>query len=249
MELFVLLPLALPAWAVARSVRTRRIQKQQPERFQKLECRMDSLAMALEKAIAELCPRRPPDAAGPATSPALASGTTPARGAAARVGADDSRAAIGAERNAGPALQARAYDCPTIPGCRSPGPAGSFNSPRAGWSGSAPSLLRPAAFSWSVTRSSEAGLDQMSASRWFEAEMHRLRGRCLSADRQSACGADEASLQRAIDAAQKQEARWWELRAATDLARLWNQRASGGKPAMCSRPCIAGSPKASIVPT
>jgi hypothetical protein len=45
MELFALLPLALLAWAVARSVRTRRAQKQQAERFQRLERRIESLDM------------------------------------------------------------------------------------------------------------------------------------------------------------------------------------------------------------
>jgi uncharacterized membrane protein len=69
MELFVLLPLALLAWAVARSVRTRRIQKQQAERFQKLERRIDSLAMTVDEAMAELRRHRRPDSAGPATSP------------------------------------------------------------------------------------------------------------------------------------------------------------------------------------
>jgi predicted ATPase len=55
--------------------------------------------------------------------------------------------------------------------------------------------------------------------RWFEAELYRLRGRCLITHQQGA--AAQARFQQAIDAAQKQHARLWELRAATSLARLW----------------------------
>jgi predicted ATPase len=64
--------------------------------------------------------------------------------------------------------------------------------------------------------------------RWFEAELHRLRGQCLIAHQQGAGAAAEACFRRALDAAQKQQAKLWELRAATSLARLWRD---GGKPA------------------
>jgi len=56
--------------------------------------------------------------------------------------------------------------------------------------------------------------------RWWDAELHRLRGELMWAQ-----GADpddvEAALQRALDIAQAQQSRSLELRAATDLARLW----------------------------
>ena len=60
--------------------------------------------------------------------------------------------------------------------------------------------------------------------RWFGAELYRLKGQGLTTHQQDACAAAEACFQRAIDAAQKQQARFWELRAATSLARLWRDQ-------------------------
>ena len=59
---------------------------------------------------------------------------------------------------------------------------------------------------------------------WFEAELHRLKGECLIAHQQGAGAAAEACFEHAIATAQKQQARLWELRAATSLARLWADR-------------------------
>ena len=69
----------------------------------------------------------------------------------------------------------------------------------------------------------EAGLAMVdrTGERWFEAELHRLRGQCLIAQQQGAGTAAEVCFRRAMDAAQKQQAKLWELRAATSLARLW----------------------------
>jgi tetratricopeptide (TPR) repeat protein len=54
---------------------------------------------------------------------------------------------------------------------------------------------------------------------FFEAELHRLRGKVLlNLDRRAEA---EAALQRALNIAEQQHAHWWQLRAATDLARLW----------------------------
>jgi uncharacterized membrane protein len=64
MEPLALLSLALLAWAVARSVRTRRIQKQQDERLQ----RIDALAMTLSEVMPRTGPRS--ETAPPPTSPA-----------------------------------------------------------------------------------------------------------------------------------------------------------------------------------
>jgi predicted ATPase len=60
--------------------------------------------------------------------------------------------------------------------------------------------------------------------RWWEAEIHRLRGVLLQ--RQTIPQPEEAAvwLQRALDAARHQEAKSLELRAATSLARLWQQQ-------------------------
>jgi class 3 adenylate cyclase len=53
----------------------------------------------------------------------------------------------------------------------------------------------------------------------FEAELHHMRGKTLlTLGRKSEV---EAELQRALTIAQQQQARWWELRAATSLAKYW----------------------------
>ena len=59
--------------------------------------------------------------------------------------------------------------------------------------------------------------------RWFEAELHRLRGEMLLHIAASAVEAEE-SFRQAIAVAREQGAAWWELRAATSLARLWGEQ-------------------------
>jgi predicted ATPase len=59
--------------------------------------------------------------------------------------------------------------------------------------------------------------------RWFEAEPHRLKGEALLRTTADVAAA-EASFRKAIDVAREQDAKWWELRAATSLARLWAER-------------------------
>ena len=58
--------------------------------------------------------------------------------------------------------------------------------------------------------------------RWFEAELHRLRGELLLASPEPDAVEAEACLRRALAVARTQEAGLWELRAATSLARLWH---------------------------
>jgi class 3 adenylate cyclase/predicted ATPase len=60
--------------------------------------------------------------------------------------------------------------------------------------------------------------------RWFEAELHRQKGEWLIAQRPQHPDEAEACFQRAIEVAQKQQAKLWELRAATSLAQLWRDR-------------------------
>ncbi|HSF94339.1 MAG TPA: hypothetical protein VLA52_04870, partial [Thermohalobaculum sp.] len=61
--------------------------------------------------------------------------------------------------------------------------------------------------------------------RWFEAEIHRLRAQWILTH-----GGDEAEAEaerlfhKSIGTARRQGARLWELRAATDLARLWGRQ-------------------------
>jgi predicted ATPase len=65
-------------------------------------------------------------------------------------------------------------------------------------------------------------LVEKTGERWAEADMHRLRGSLLL----SANGHDPAedSFNQALAVARRQNAKFWELRAATDLARLWRDQ-------------------------
>ena len=62
----------------------------------------------------------------------------------------------------------------------------------------------------------------------WEPEVHRLMGDLLLRRSPSAPDRAEVSYRRAIERARSQEAKSWELRAATSLARLWRDQ---GKPA------------------
>jgi predicted ATPase len=65
--------------------------------------------------------------------------------------------------------------------------------------------------------------------RWFEAELHRLWGeQLLHAPNNGAEVADaEDHFRCAVAVAREQQARFWELRAATSLARLWHDQGKG----------------------
>jgi predicted ATPase len=60
--------------------------------------------------------------------------------------------------------------------------------------------------------------------RWYESELLRLKAEMLLAQRKQPATAAEQCLAEAISIAQKQEAKFWELRAATALAKLWARR-------------------------
>jgi len=60
--------------------------------------------------------------------------------------------------------------------------------------------------------------------KWCEAEVHRIAGEIeLMSPRRDAAKA-QACFERALDIARAQQARSWELRAATSLARLWRDQ-------------------------
>jgi predicted ATPase len=63
---------------------------------------------------------------------------------------------------------------------------------------------------------------QAAGERWYEAEIHRLRGNLLRATGDDTNA--EASFHRAIMTSQEQSARLFELRASTSLARLWRDQ-------------------------
>ncbi len=66
--------------------------------------------------------------------------------------------------------------------------------------------------------------------RFYEAELYRLKGELtlqeskVTGHRSQAQEEAEAYFHKAIAIAQKQQAKSWELRAATSLARLWQQQ-------------------------
>jgi predicted ATPase len=67
-----------------------------------------------------------------------------------------------------------------------------------------------------------AKLVEMTQERWAEAEMHRVRGTLLLSMNEHAEA--EKSYRDALSVAQRQSAKFWELRAATSLARLWRDQ-------------------------
>ena len=60
--------------------------------------------------------------------------------------------------------------------------------------------------------------------RWWEAEVHRLRGGLLLRQTGTSQAEAEACFQQALDVARRQEAKSLELRAAMSLSRLWQQQ-------------------------
>jgi hypothetical protein len=71
-------------------------------------------------------------------------------------------------------------------------------------------------------------VERRSSDALWEPEVHRLMGDLLLRRNPSAPDRAEVSYRRAIERARSQEAKSWELRAATSLARLWRDQ---GKPA------------------
>ena len=61
--------------------------------------------------------------------------------------------------------------------------------------------------------------------RMFEAELHRMHSEALV--RAGRVAQAEEALSRALKIARGQQARIWELRAATSLARLWTEQGKG----------------------
>ena len=65
---------------------------------------------------------------------------------------------------------------------------------------------------------------EKSGLRFYEAELHRLKGELMLARSASNTAAAEQSFRTAIEISRKQHARSWELRATTSLARLLAKR-------------------------
>jgi predicted ATPase len=70
---------------------------------------------------------------------------------------------------------------------------------------------------------------EKTGERYYEAEIYRLRGELLlmqgdEAEAEASFHYAEGCFQHAIEVARRQQARSWELRATTSLARLWQRQ-------------------------
>jgi predicted ATPase/DNA-binding CsgD family transcriptional regulator len=74
---------------------------------------------------------------------------------------------------------------------------------------------------WSAVKEARA-IAENTGERWYEAELHRLTGELARSEGEGATA--EAWFQRALEIARRQDAKSWELRAATGLARLWRDQ-------------------------
>jgi predicted ATPase len=59
---------------------------------------------------------------------------------------------------------------------------------------------------------------------WYEAEVNRMAGEIALKSPEPDAAKAEASFERALSVARKQQAKSWELRAAMNLARLWRDQ-------------------------
>jgi predicted ATPase len=67
-------------------------------------------------------------------------------------------------------------------------------------------------------------LVETTGERWYEAELYRLRGALVLQHARGEPGEAEACFQQALTIARRQQAKSWELRAATSLSRLWHRQ-------------------------
>ncbi len=72
----------------------------------------------------------------------------------------------------------------------------------------------------------DEAIDQVETTgeRWWEAEVHRLKGQFLLSRAAGSQAEAEGCFTQALEMARRQEARSLELRAAMSLARLWQAR-------------------------
>jgi predicted ATPase len=81
---------------------------------------------------------------------------------------------------------------------------------------------------------------ELSGQRWYEAEMHRMRGDLLLKRHPSDAAAAEVAYTRAIEIARSQQTRTFELCAALSLARLYQATGRGAAARELLAPAVAG---------
>jgi class 3 adenylate cyclase/predicted ATPase len=67
-------------------------------------------------------------------------------------------------------------------------------------------------------------LAETTGERWYEPELYRLKGVLLLQQSSDNCMVAESCFHHALESARSQQAKSWELRAATSLARLWQRQ-------------------------
>jgi predicted ATPase len=70
----------------------------------------------------------------------------------------------------------------------------------------------------------ELDVANATGERFYEAELHRFKGEWLLAHRSARSTEAEDCYQHALAVARKQQAKFWELRASTSLARRWRDQ-------------------------
>jgi predicted ATPase len=81
---------------------------------------------------------------------------------------------------------------------------------------------------------------ELSGQRWFEAEMHRVRGDLLLKRYPPDAATAEVAFRRAIEIARTQQTRTFELRAALALAKLYQATGRGKGAHQLLAPAVAG---------
>ena len=96
-----------------------------------------------------------------------------------------------------------------------------------------PYYLTLLAEGYGILKQVEAGLNALNegvkviertGQRWYEAELYRLKGELLLQQSLDNAAEAEFGFHQAITIAQSQQAKSWELRTATSLARLWQHQ-------------------------
>ena len=70
-------------------------------------------------------------------------------------------------------------------------------------------------------------MSEQTGERWYDAELHRLRGEALLALSGEHDTEAERCFYQALEVSRSQQAKSWELRAAMSLSRLWQQQGQG----------------------
>jgi predicted ATPase len=86
-------------------------------------------------------------------------------------------------------------------------------------------------------------MGETSCERWCEAEVHRVAGEILLMGPRNDSAKAEVHFERALAVARKQQAKSWELRASTSLARLRRHQGKQAEAGLSLRPSTTGLPK------